>query len=542
MQRYPIILFSFIILCGLSSSGQQSPLPHLSKKSGTTQFIVNDKPFLILGGELGNSSASSEAYMKPLWSKFREMHLNTILAPVYWELMEPAENKFDFSLVDMVIRNARANDLKVIFLWFGSWKNSMSCYAPAWVKKNPERFPRAQEQNGKGMEILSAFSENNLQADIKAFQAFMRHIKEMDAANQTVIMVQVENEVGLLKEAREYTPQANALFEQAVPATLVNYLVQHKDSLVPELRERWAARQFTTTGNWENMFGNGLETDEIFQAWSYARYVNAVAAAGKSVYNLPMYVNAALNYKNVKPGQYPSAGPLPQVTDIWQAGAPAIDMLSPDFYNPYFKQYCDLYIRQNNPFFIPEIRFEDDDAAKVFLAIGHYRSMGFSPFSIESAAHPKEEPIAKSYAILHQLMPYILKQKPNLGMEGVLVEKGMPHPSIQLGKYQIEIAHELSLGWSPRSKDSTWAMGGGIVIQTAEDEFLIAGTGIVCTFSDLSTNQDAIGILSAEEGYFENGAWIAGRRMNGDQDHQGRHIRISSGEWGIQKVKLYHYR
>lgn len=498
--------------------------PRITKQA----FIVNGKPFLVLGGELGNSSASSEAYMKPLWPKFGAMHLNTILSPVYWELMEPTEGRFDFSQVDMIIKNARVHQLKVVLLWFGSWKNSMSCYAPAWVKQDQQRFPRA----GRGLEILSAFDDHNLQADIRAFKALMKHIREMDAVQQTVILVQVENEVGLLTEAREHTPQANALFEQPVPTVLVDYLVQHKDSLVPELRARWEARD----GNWEHMFGKSLETDEIFQAWYYARYVNAVASAGKSVYNLPMYVNAALNYKNVKPGQYPSAGPLPQVMDIWQAGAPAIDMLSPDFYNPYFRRYCDLYNRRNNTFFIPEIRFEPDDAAKVFLAIGHYKSLGFSPFSLEETEHPGSEPVAKSYDLLRQLTPLILAHKP---MEGFLVEKGAPPQTIQLGKYKITVDHELTLGWSRGAKDSTWAMGGGLIIQTGEDEFVVAGTGIVCTFS---LDQGTVGILSTDEGRFENGVWIAGRRMNGDQDHQGRHVRISSAEWGIQKVRLYSYQ
>ncbi len=542
MKRYPIILFSFIICCVFCVSAQQKLPPHLSKQGTGAQFIVNDKPFLILGGELGNSSASSEAYMQPMWPKLKEMHLNTVLTPVYWELLEPVEGKFDFSLVDMAIKNARLNSLKIVFLWFGAWKNSMSCYAPDWVKKDQQRFPRAKDQNGKGLEIMSAFDDNNLQADIKAFKKLMAHIKEIDAQQQTVIMIQVENEVGMLTEAREYTTQANALFQQDVPAELVDYLKNNKDNLVPEFKERWAAQNFTTQGNWENMFGKSLETDEIFQAWFYAKYVGNVAAAGKSIYNIPMYVNAALNYRNVKPGQYPSAGPLPQVMDIWKAAAPAINMLSPDFYNPYFIHYCDLFVRQNNTFFIPEIRFENDDAAKVFSAIGHYKSLGFSPFSIESTEHPKDEPIAKSYEILHQLSPFILQQQPILGMDGALVEKSAPKQTVRMGKYEITVSHELTMGWSPHAKDSTWMMGGGIILQTAEDEFFIAGTGIVCTFALVGNDKQIVGILSTDEGSFVNGKWVAGRRMNGDQDHQGRHVRISDGEWGIQKVKLYSYK
>ncbi|MFL9485220.1 DUF5597 domain-containing protein [Chitinophagaceae bacterium LWZ2-11] len=542
MKNRKIVLSFIVTVLALASQAQSvNSNPYLYKKNGITQLIVDQKPFLIIGGELGNSSASSNEYMAPVWPKLKAMHLNTVLTPVYWELMEPIENKFDFTLLDTAIKNARANNIKLVLLWFGAWKNSMSCYAPEWVKKNQTRFPRAQDQSGKGMEILSAFDDNNLQADMKAFKALMTHVKQTDAVQKTVIMVQVENEIGMLKEAREYTAAANALFQKDVPSELVNYLNKHKDSLVPELRDRWAATGFTGTGNWENMFGKSLETDEIFQAWHYAKYVEAVAAAGKSIYNIPMYVNAALNYRNVKPGQYPSAGPLPQVMDIWQAAAPAIDMLSPDFYNPYFRQYSKLYVRRNNPFFIPEIHFEPDDAAKVFYAIGHYKSIGFSPFSIESTNHPQDEPIAKSYEILHQLFPIISRQT-NFGTDGVLVEKNEPEQIVKLGKYEITVKHELTLGWSPKSKDSVWAMGGGIIIQTGEDEFIIGGTGIVCTFSLAIPSQDSIGILKTDEGKFVNGKWLPGRRMNGDQDHQGRHVRVPAGEWGIQKVALYSYK
>ena len=410
MKIQPGIIFSFSLLIHLSVQSQTYRLPYLMKKGTTEQLVVEGKPFLVLGGELGNSTASSLDYMRAAWGKFKAMNLNTILSPVYWELIEPEEGKFDFALVDSIINTSRKNNLKVILLWFGSWKNSMSCYVPAWIKTNQSRFPRAQDHTGKGLEILSAFSKNNLDADIRAFTILMKHLKETDKTH-TAIMVQVENEIGMLTEARERTTDADKAFDTEVPHELMNYLEAKKDSLVPELKEHWSKTNFATTGNWETVFGKSLATDELFQAWYYAKYTNAVAAAGKKMYPLPMYVNAALNYRNVQPGQYPSAGPLPHLMDIWQAAAPAIDLLSPDFYNPYFKQYCDLYTRRNNPLFIPEIRFETSDAAKVFYAIGHYQAIGFSPFSIESTEQPKDEPIGKAYSILSQLSPEILKYR-----------------------------------------------------------------------------------------------------------------------------------
>ncbi len=532
------ILGLFIQLCNYAYS---QPIPYLHKKGTTQELVVDGKPFLVLGGELGNSTASSMEYMQPFWSKFKAMHLNTILSPVYWELIEPQEGKFDFKLVDSIINTSRKNNLKLILLWFGSWKNSMSCYAPAWVKTNQSQFPRAQDHTGKGLEILSAFSKNNLDADIQAFTALIQHLKTTDK-HRTVIMVQVENEIGMLTEAREYTTEANEAFNSDVPTALMNYLIANKDSLVPELKDHWSKTNFTTSGNWETVFGKSLATDELFQAWYYAKYTDAVTEAGKKIYPLPMYVNAALNYRNVQPGQYPSAGPLPHIMDIWQAAAPSIDVLSPDFYNPYFKHYCDLYTRRNNPLFIPEIRFESSDATKVFYAIGHYQAFGFSPFSIESTEHPEDEPIGKSYSILSQLSPEILQYRGTGKMEGVLLDTSNKKQEIILGNYRLTVAHDYTLGWSPEAKNPDWPMSGALIIQEDDNSFIIAGTGVVVTFAVNNANDISAGILQADEGKYVNGEWIAGRRMNGDQDHQGRHIRIPVGEWNIQRVKFYQYK
>lgn len=540
-KKLPGFCLGLFFLLSLPSKSYTQSIPYLQKKGTTQQLIVDGKPFLVLGGELGNSTASNLTYMRPGWAKFKAMNLNTILVPAYWELVEPEERKFDFTLIDSIIQTNQQNNLKVILLWFGSWKNSMSCYAPAWIKRNESRFPRAQNRLGKGLEILSAFSKNNLDADSKAFSKLMKHLKENDKA-RTVIMVQVENEIGMLTEAREYTADANKAFNTEVPKELMNYLTINKDFLVPELKEHWSKTSFATNGNWETVFGKSLATDELFQAWFYAKFTNAVAAAGKKEYPLPMYVNAALNYRNVQPGQYPSAGPLPHLIDIWQAAAPAIDMLSPDFYNPYFKHYCDLYARRNNPLFIPEIRFEPSNAAKALYAMGHYHAIGFSPFSIESTEHPEDEPIGHAYSILSQLSPEILKYSGTGKMDGVLLDTSHKKEEIILGNYKLTVSHDYTLGWSPDASKPDWPMSGAIIIQTDKNDFIIAGTGIVVTFSVNEASNISAGILQADEGVYKNGKWIPGRRMNGDQDHQGRHIRIPVGEWNIQKVKLYQYK
>jgi len=531
-----ILIFS-ILTGGLVANAQTGPPAIRLERSGNVpRLMVGNQPFLILGGELGNSSASSMDYLRPYWEHFRQMHLNTVVTPVYWELMEPEENHFDFALVDSLIGTAARHELKLVLLWFGTWKNSMSCYAPLWMKTDPKRFPRTADSAGRSQEIFSVFGKETLEADAKAFAALMRHIREVDAAKQTVILVQVENEIGMLPTAREVSVVANARYAAKIPAELAAYLKKNGDRLAPELQSAWVANGSKTEGSWEEVFGKGIATEERFQAWYYARYANEVALAGKKEYPLPMYVNAALPRPGVLPGKYPSAGPLPHLMDLWQAAAPGIDILSPDFYNPDTRYWCDLYVRNRNPLFIPEMRFDPSVAAKVFLVVGHYKALGFSPFSIESESDASL-PLGKSYDLLQQLSPVITGRK-WLGMEGFVFDGRNKTSTVTMGHYTITLAHYNTLPWAGGGKDSLWGLTGGMIIQTGEDEFLVAGTGFVASFSYTDPAR-VTHIASCDEVKYDHGREVLGRRMNGDQDHQGRHVRFATEEWGIQKLRLY---
>ena len=523
------------------NSGQHQ-IPHLKKQGKTYQLIVDDKPFLILGGELGNSSFTSPEYMAPIWPKLRTMNLNTVLAPVYWELIEPVEGRFDFELLDQLLNEARKNDLKIVLLWFGSWKNSMSSHAPSWVKKNQARFPRIKDDKGISHEILTPFSENNLQADLKAYQELLKHIKKSDGNDHTVIMIQTENEIGMLPSARDYSSMANKRFQENVPAELMQYLEKNKANLIPEFSEIWGENGFKNSGTWEEVFGTGLQTDEIFMAWYFSKYADSVAEAGKAMYPLPMYVNAALNRPQAKPGNYPSGGPLPHLMDIWKAAGSSIDFLSPDFYNPDLKHWCDLYTRQGNPLFIPEHRFDTTVAAKIAYSVGHYESMGFAPFSIESSDNPENEPLGKIYKILGQMTPVIMAHQGQDRIEGVLFDKQNKETVFRMGDYEFTVRHSFTLGYEKNSRNNIWNMTGAIFVQTGDDEFYVAGSGIVATFRNIKTPSMNVGILKDEEGKFENGKeWKVIRHLNGDQTHQGRHIRIFSDDYSIQRFELYNY-
>ncbi|MEJ2055211.1 MAG: DUF5597 domain-containing protein, partial [Calditrichaceae bacterium] len=528
-----------------AESGRKfSKIPHLKMQGSTIQLIVDGKPFLILGGELGNSSFTSLEYMKPIWPKLTAMNLNTVLAPVYWELIEPAEGKFDFKLYDKLINRARKNNLKLVLLWFGSWKNSMSSHAPDWVKKDQDKFPRVKDNTGQSHEILTPFSENNLQADSKAFRALMQHIKDIDEGENTIIMIQPENEIGMLPVPRDYSELANEKFNDDVPGELINYLKDNKENLVPEFKKIWQRNGYKESGTWEEIFGVGPQTDEIFMAWYYAKFANAVADAGKTVYPLPMYVNAALNRPGRLPGYgYPSGGPLPHLMDIWKAGAPEIDFLAPDFYFPNIKHWSDLYTRQGNPLFIPEHAFNNTVAAKAAYVLGHYEAIGFSPFSVESTNQPEEEPLGKVYNIIEQVMPVITANQGKNKIEGVLFDKDNQETVFRLGKYEFTAKHSYTLGYEPNAKNEEWESAGAIIVQTAENEFYLIGAGIVLTFRNTENPELHVGILKAEQGRFENNTWRVIRYLNGDQIHQGRHIRIMlSDGYMIQRFELYNYK
>lgn len=543
--------FSFRAGCALLSILATAPLaaePTKLVKQGTaTQLQVKGKPMLLIAGELGNSSASSAAYMAPHWKRLKDMHLNTVLAPVSWELIEPVEGRYDWSSVDALIRDARAHDLKLVILWFGAWKNSMSTYVPAWVKRDQQRFPRAALPNGQGVEILSAMAPATLDADSRAFAALMAHIKATDDKQNTVVMMQVENEIGMLPVARDYGPLAEQAFRQPVPAELTAYLVQHRDSLVPEMKQLWEDHGAKTSGTWAEIFGRAHEAEEIFTAWYYARFANGLTAAGKAAYPMPMYVNVALNRPGRLPGEYPSGGPLPHLIDIWKAGAPAIDFLAPDIYFPNFVDIVHQYKRPDNPLFIPEANNANHPQVpgNAFYAIGKLDAIGFGPFSIESIDE-KPGALGDAYDILDQLAPQILAAQ-GLGRMSAFKPRALYDETIvyepvteTIGDYRFTVA--FADIQRPVATPET-GNAGGIIIQTGPEEYLVAGQGITVTFRPVGQGPSLAGIESAWEGRFDaTGQWIAGRLLNGDQTHQGRHIRLPPGEFQIQKVRLYRYQ
>ena len=569
-----ILICAFFLMNICYTYAQNSSI---RKQGEATQLIVNNQPFLVLGGELGNSSAACNEDIERIFPKLQRMGLNTVLVPAYWDLIEPQEGTFDFSLTDKVLDEARKNKLKVVFLWFGAWKNSMSCYAPLWFKEDYKKYPRAYTRSGKPLEIASAFSQNVLEADKRAFTRWMQHIAQVDKAHGTVIMIQIENEIGMLEDARDYSAVANKAFEANVPTEFINYLKQNKKRLHPQMLAKWEKQGCLTQGNWQTIFDNDLYTDELFMAYHYAKYVEHLAQTARSIYNVPLFVNAAMNSRGRKPGEYPSAGPLAHLIDVWHCGAPSIDFLSPDLYDDGFTNWVAQYHLHNNPLFIPEIRLTENDGVRAFYVFGEHEAIGISPFSIEDGSDAPSSALVMAYNKLSEMMPLITKYQGKGAMKGLWFDQNNQERIIVDGDLTLTCRHNFTLPWDARATDgSTWPEGGGIIIKLAKNEYIVAGNGIVVEFAKTSEKQQAstekkrgedgfilqgneansaqsmaekqfkgarCGIGSVDEVKVNSDASLSYvRRLNGDQDHQGRHVRISVGDVKILHVKLYEYK
>ncbi len=550
---------ALIVLFAMIAPGQaQENIPHLEKRENVTQLIVDGKPFLILGGELYNSSSSSLSYMQPIWPRLAALHLNTVVTPVSWELIEPTEGKFDFTVVDGLISAAHQHELRLVFLWFGSWKNTYSSYVPEWVKRDTKRFPRVVLRDGRSTERLSPLSDSNRKADALAFATLMKHIRQVDTA-QTVIMVQVENEVGVIPESRDFSPAANAAFNGPVPAPLMDYMQKHGDTLQSGLREAWVTAGKKSKGTWQEVFGKAPITDDFFMAWHYATYIDAVTAAGKAAYALPMYTNAALIRPNYQPGQYNSGGPLPHSMDIYRAAGTHLDFLSPDVYFDDFVRWVSLYRTQGNPVFVPEAKGGVGGAANAFYTFAQLDGMGFSPFGIEGTMSVTgfidgtmalggvekleaiQQPIKTAYAILTHLAPTILQKQGTDEMAAMVLE-GEPQRMgrFSLGGYTFSVTRSRPVG-AEKDEDRVGVMA----IQTGADEFLIAGSGSSqVSFSAASDGPPIAGIASIDEEVLINGEWVNQRRLNGDENGQGQVLRVNpegAHKALIYKVRLYRY-
>jgi hypothetical protein len=518
-------------------------IPKIEQRGSVRQLILDGKPFLILGGELGNSTASHLPDLDRAYEKLAAMNLNTVLVPVCWDLFEPEEGKFDFTLVEGAILGARKHGLRLVLLWFGTWKNSMSCYAPSWVKRDSERFARVLTTDGTPQEIISPSSREVLEADKRAYLALMTWLAEFDGKTQTVLMMQIENEIGMIPEARDHSTASAALWD--APTSEMGDLGRQLE----QLKLSDDGRDVRETP----------EAEEVFTAWQFATFVEEIAAAGKEIYPLPTFVNAALIRPGFKPGQYPSGGPLPHLLEVWQQFAPSLDFLAPDIYFPNFVDWAERYNRSGNAVFIPEMAPSARMSANALHAIAALGSMGTCPFAIEDLKDEKAEDLGQLYCALKNMFPLVVEgwakgtivgMTPRLDFDWNLQAEA---ESVELGgivftaKFdRAAVGGDNSITALPTHGNGRWEaplgtpLGGVMILQLGDEEFVALGKGTVLTFAP-AEGEHRIGIESCQAGSYADGLLVGARWLNGDQTHQGRHIHLYDGAWTTQRFRLYRY-
>jgi len=513
-----------------------SELPRLVEKDGRHALLVDGAPFLILGVQAGNSSAWP-ALLPKVWPAVEFVHANTLEVPVYWEQFEPQPGVFDSSVVDTLLAEARTHHVRLVLLWFGTWKNGSAHYLPLWMKADPARYPRVLGPDGRRVDSPSPHSAAALAADTRAFRAFLGHLREADR-DHTVILVQVENEPGTWNSVRDFGPEAEKLFAGPVPAELLRAL----------------GRSAAAGADWRAAFGP--DADEYFHAWSVARFIGEVAAAGKAEYPLPLYVNVALRDPlNPPPAtQYESGGATDNVIPIWKAAAPAIDLLAPDIYQPdgaHYLKVLDLYARPDNALFVPETIGLGPLTRYCFSALDR-GAIGWSPFGIDYthyAASPIGAPVLNEekltpLALNFRLLGPIAREVARLNFAGrartAVEEKDSLVQTLPFGRWTAIVKHGVpGLGYGREPKGNPEPIGRALVAQLGDDEFLVAGLFCRVDFQPAAAPAGAQReFVRVEEVRYENDRAELVRYWNGDETDWGLNF---SSEPQVLRVRLGTY-
>lgn len=528
LSRVLVLLCLAAVACAFSSAAEP---PRFVQKDGRWALLVDGQPYLMLGGQLHNSSAWPSE-LPAVWKSLAELHANTVEAPVYWEQVEPQPGKFSWDNVDLLVKGAREHNLHVVLLWFGTWKNGNMHYVPQWVKADTKRFQRVIRADGEPIDVLCASSRSNIEADKSAFVALMRHLKELDGTEHTVLLVQVENESGIVGSPRDFSPESNKEFARQVPADML--AAAHKQP-----------------GTWSEVFRG--DADELFQLYHQAHYLNEIAAAGKAEFNIPVYMNVWLSYPPAElperrlpiPGiQYPSGGAVQRWVGLWRVLAPSLDAIAPDIYGDdagFVREVLAAYHRPDNPLLVPEIAKTDAFARYDFLVLGE-GAVGIAPFGVDPRGwNILGESAAAGHARNFALLAPMVRQVAKLNFDGKLKtsmeERGQPQQELDFGAWQATVSYGYPQYDGRRPPGTSDAHGVALVGQLGPDELLVTGVDASVSFHLPGRLPGMrMQILSAEEGFYKDGVWNPVRLWNGDETDRG--LQFHADDPVVVRVRL----
>jgi hypothetical protein len=510
-------LMALVAMTAGAAESASKPIPSLEKKGDSYRLLVDGNPYLVLGGQVHNSDTANADDLNKALDVLAGWHANTAEVPIYWEAIEPKQGQFDFSSIDMAIQAARKRELHLVFLWFGTWKNGESHYVPEWVKGDKQKYVRVRGARGEETEIISPLCRAAMDADSRAIAAVLQHVKSVDEAERTILMVQVENEPGMVGTDRDYSEAANRLFDGPVPKELLSFLENHRQQLSAPMARAWS--KSPKAGNWTQVFGE--LAPESFSAWLVSNYINTVATAGKHEYPLPMYVNVWLIEGVERPGRWPSGGATVNVMDVWKAAAPAIDILAPDIYYPKFYDVAAQYTRPDNPLFVPETNFNPYFVGFAYTTFGSFNGIGFSPFGIDDvlkggAPATIGAGFEDTFRVLRPMLSLIARYQYTDKLHPVL--QGLANG--EDWKQSIRVGNGLAANIDfTAAFDPVKGRACGMIIELAPDDFIVMGTGFDVTFREMNGPLRDAQLISIDEGTFQGDQWMPSRRLNGDERH-----------------------
>jgi len=460
-------------------------IPHLEEINDHRVLIVDGKPFIILGLQWDCDGCYTPEDMDPFFEHGESMGLNTASLLLYWREIEPEEGKYNFTMLDHRIDIARKHHMKIVLVWFASFKNGCLTYAPDYVRKDHQRFRKVKDKKGsQHTNNCCPTAEETHKRDELALIQIFNHLKEVDSKDHTVILFQMENETGIFGTNRCYCDICNNKYSK------FDYKSEY-----------------------------GVQAEEAFSATCIAEYCDSLAKTIKEIYPIPVYMNAWLPaaYVNQRPGfDYPSGGPVPGMLALYYKTIKHIDFLSPDIYQygyRDFNYYSKIYTAKDNPLFIAECATGKGARTEknIFYAIGYYAAIGYDPWAINRCCPGfMSEPLVntadgkwseeayelhKSYKMINEAIYPIVMAQNTENLKTFVEEEGDNGILLSFNELDVEIKFD-----HPKKSAR------GFVIRQTKDEFILVGAGAHISFSKKGGERVPVSIV--ESGLFNDNKWI----------------------------------